>query len=169
MSRQISPGEGRVLSVQQWGASPALLLYATQRGGVHAMDLRAGRDVWVAPAPPRLGLLQQVRPRATMPSPAGPCAAGRRTLRRAPSPAGCSPTAATPHASPPPRLVLPPFPPPPAPLTAPMPRLPPPPPRQVVVDPLAQHWLLLATHRGELRLWDVRFMLRAAGWRHPAG
>ena len=60
MRRQISPGEGRVLNVQQWGPAPPLLLYATQRGGVHGMDLRMGRDVWIVPAPPRLGYLQQV-------------------------------------------------------------------------------------------------------------
>jgi hypothetical protein len=59
--RQVSPGEGRVLDVQQWGAAPPLMTYTTQRGGVHGMDLRMERDAWVVPAPPRLGVLQQAR------------------------------------------------------------------------------------------------------------
>jgi len=60
VKRQVSPGEGRVLDVQQWGAAPPLMIYSTQRGGVHGMDLRMERDAWVVPAPPNLGLLQQV-------------------------------------------------------------------------------------------------------------
>jgi hypothetical protein len=46
------------------------------------------------------------------------------------------------------------------------PRLPPPP--KVVADPLGQHWLLLATDRGHLLLWDVRFLLRVNSWQHPS-
>lgn len=49
-----------MLDVQQWGSAPPLMIYSTQRGGVHGMDLRMERDAWVAPAPPKLGLLQQV-------------------------------------------------------------------------------------------------------------
>lgn len=59
LRRQVSPGEGRVLDVQQWGGGAPLMTYATQRGGVHGRDLRMQRDAWVVPAPPRLGLLQQ--------------------------------------------------------------------------------------------------------------
>jgi len=39
-----------VLDVSEWGQ---LLLYSTQRGGVHALDHRAGRDAWVLPAKAR--------------------------------------------------------------------------------------------------------------------
>lgn len=41
------------MEVMQWG--PALLLYATQRGGVHAWDLRTRGDVWRLAGPPGLG------------------------------------------------------------------------------------------------------------------
>lgn len=44
--RQASPGEGAVSEVAQWGG---LLLYATQRGGVHAWDLRCDRNAWTLP------------------------------------------------------------------------------------------------------------------------
>ena len=47
--RQASPGEGAVLEVVQWGS---LLLYATQRGGVHAWDLRADANAWSIPCSP---------------------------------------------------------------------------------------------------------------------
>lgn len=47
--RQASPGEGAVLEVTQWGS---LLLYATQRGGVHAWDLRADTNAWTIPCSP---------------------------------------------------------------------------------------------------------------------
>lgn len=97
LRRQVSPGEGRILDVQQWGSAPALMIYATQRGGVHGRDLRMPRDAWVVPSPPNLGLLQQV-----------------------------------------------------------------------VADPTGQHWLLLGTGRGHLRLWDVRFLLRVNSWQHPS-
>ncbi|MEW5319540.1 MAG: hypothetical protein WDW38_010685 [Sanguina aurantia] len=56
--RQLSPGQGAVTEVTQWG--PHLLLYATQRGGVHGWDLRVKRDVWVMAGPPALGLTQAV-------------------------------------------------------------------------------------------------------------
>ena len=36
-----------MLDVSEWGR---LLMYSTQRGGVHALDHRAGRDAWVLPA-----------------------------------------------------------------------------------------------------------------------
>ena len=39
-----------MLDVTQWGR---LLLYSTQRGGVHALDHRAGGDAWVLPAKAR--------------------------------------------------------------------------------------------------------------------
>lgn len=55
--RQLSPGEGAVLRVQQWGG---LLVFATQRGGVHAYDARSGRDAWYIPSPPALGLADQL-------------------------------------------------------------------------------------------------------------
>lgn len=44
--RQAAPGEGAVLEVMQWGS---LLLYATQRGGIHAWDLRADTNAWTLP------------------------------------------------------------------------------------------------------------------------
>jgi phosphoinositide-3-kinase regulatory subunit 4 len=94
--RQVSPGEGRVFDVQAWGGSPFLLTYVTQRGGVHGLDLRSGRDVWVVPSPPSLGLLTSV-----------------------------------------------------------------------AADPVGQNWLLLGSSRGHLRLWDVRFLLRASSCQHP--
>ena len=47
--RQVAPGEGAVVQVQQWGP---LLLYSTQRGGLHAWDLRMDRDAWQLPAAP---------------------------------------------------------------------------------------------------------------------
>eukprot|EP00879_Flechtneria_rotunda_P022840 GHRR01024135.1.p1 GENE.GHRR01024135.1~~GHRR01024135.1.p1 ORF type:complete len:413 (+),score=138.78 GHRR01024135.1:1164-2402(+) len=58
--RQLSPGEGAILKIVPWGPHPALLLYATQRGGVHCCDLRAPADVWHVPAAPSLGLCQQL-------------------------------------------------------------------------------------------------------------
>lgn len=63
LRRQLGPGEGRVVDVQQWGSSHAFMTYATQRGGVHGRDLRMQRDAWVVPSPPSLGVLQQVRAR----------------------------------------------------------------------------------------------------------
>ena len=45
----MAPGEGAVVQVQQWGP---LLLYSTQRGGLHAWDLRMDRDAWQLPAAP---------------------------------------------------------------------------------------------------------------------
>ena len=47
---QLAPDEGAVLEVAQWGR---LLLYSTQRGGVHALDHRAGGDAWVLPTKAR--------------------------------------------------------------------------------------------------------------------
>ena len=44
--RQAAPGEGAVSEVVQWGG---LLLYATQRGGAHAWDLRCDRNAWSLP------------------------------------------------------------------------------------------------------------------------
>ena len=56
--RQLSPGEGAVMDVQQWG--PHLLMYVTQRGGVHAWDLRAKQDVWLLRCRPALGLTEHM-------------------------------------------------------------------------------------------------------------
>jgi hypothetical protein len=47
---QVEPGEGAVLAVAPWGQ---LLLYASQRGGVHAWDHRAARDAWHIPSVPQ--------------------------------------------------------------------------------------------------------------------
>lgn len=55
--RQLSPGEGSILSVCHWGAHPSLLLYASQRGGVHCVDLRCAADAWHVPPAPSLGEL----------------------------------------------------------------------------------------------------------------
>ena len=38
-----------MLEVTQWGS---LLLYATQRGGIHAWDLRADNNAWSIPCSP---------------------------------------------------------------------------------------------------------------------
>ncbi len=38
-----------MLEVTQWGS---LLLYATQRGGIHAWDLRADTNAWSIPCSP---------------------------------------------------------------------------------------------------------------------
>ncbi len=67
--RQAAPGEGAVLEVMQWGG---LLLYATQRGGIHAWDLRADTLAWTLPctsnqARPRLIPLRS--PSSMRPSP----------------------------------------------------------------------------------------------------
>jgi hypothetical protein len=53
--RQVSPGEGSIMATCPWGGHPALLLYATQRGGVHCIDLRCATDVWHVPPAPSLG------------------------------------------------------------------------------------------------------------------
>lgn len=58
--RQLSPGEGAILQVVPWGGHPQLLLYASQRGGVHCADLRCAADAWHVPAAPSLGLAQQL-------------------------------------------------------------------------------------------------------------
>jgi len=50
VAAQLAPEEGAVLDVCEWGR---LLLYSTQRGGVHALDHRAGADAWVLPATAR--------------------------------------------------------------------------------------------------------------------
>lgn len=47
--RQTSPGEGSVLEVRQWNS---LLLYTTQRGGLHAWDLRSNKDAFHLTAAP---------------------------------------------------------------------------------------------------------------------
>lgn len=58
--RQLSPGEGALLHVLPWANHPALLLYASQRGGVHCCDLRCAKDAWHVPSAPSLGLVSQV-------------------------------------------------------------------------------------------------------------
>ena len=45
----MAPEEGAVLEVQEWGG---LLLYVTQRGQLHAWDLRSKRDAWTLPCKP---------------------------------------------------------------------------------------------------------------------
>ncbi|GAB4818761.1 hypothetical protein N2152v2_005807 [Parachlorella kessleri] len=55
--RQVSPNSGSVLDVSSWG--PSLLVYATQRGGVAAWDLRMSADAWALPASPSQGLLER--------------------------------------------------------------------------------------------------------------
>jgi len=47
--RQAAPGKGAVLEVVQWGG---LLLYSTQRGGIHAWDLRSDSLAWTLPCTP---------------------------------------------------------------------------------------------------------------------
>ncbi|KAK9909837.1 hypothetical protein WJX75_008190 [Coccomyxa subellipsoidea] len=55
--RQAAPGEGAVLEVMQWGS---LLLYATQRGGIHAWDLRADTNAWTLPTTSNQGVLERL-------------------------------------------------------------------------------------------------------------
>eukprot|EP00873_Tetraselmis_striata_P002336 jgi/Tetstr1/422600/TSEL_013406.t2 len=55
--RQVSSSEGALLEVLPMGS---LLLYTTQRGGVHALDLRCKKDVWRIPMRPELGLLERM-------------------------------------------------------------------------------------------------------------
>lgn len=64
--RQISSGdEGAILALSAGATAnptaadpcdPCLLLYTTQRGGTHALDLRVNKDVWRVPTAPSLGL-----------------------------------------------------------------------------------------------------------------
>lgn len=58
--RQLSPGEGALLHVLPWANHPALLLYASQRGGVHCCDLRCAKDAWHVPSAPSLCLVSQL-------------------------------------------------------------------------------------------------------------
>lgn len=53
-----APGEGPVLEVMQWGG---LLLYATQRGGIHAWDLRADTNAWTLPCTSNQACLAPLR------------------------------------------------------------------------------------------------------------
>ncbi|GMH35843.1 hypothetical protein BSKO_03711 [Bryopsis sp. KO-2023] len=55
--QQVSPTEGAILDVHQCGP---LLLYVTQRGGVHAWDTRMKKDAWQLPLAPRLGLIEHM-------------------------------------------------------------------------------------------------------------
>ncbi|KAK9817197.1 hypothetical protein WJX72_010933 [[Myrmecia] bisecta] len=55
--RQMAVSEGAVLEVMQWAS---LLLYVTQRGGVHAWDLRMDRDAWTLPCTPSQGFLEKL-------------------------------------------------------------------------------------------------------------
>lgn len=55
--QKLCPSEGAILEIKQWGP---LLLYVTQRGGVHAWDTRMKRDAWVLPVTPRLGLVEHM-------------------------------------------------------------------------------------------------------------
>eukprot|EP00798_Chlamydomonas_sp_ICE-L_P013060 gene13060-3672_t len=56
--RHINPSCGSVLQLQQWG--PSTLLYTTQKGGIHAWDLRCKGDAWVLPTKGQLGLTEQL-------------------------------------------------------------------------------------------------------------
>lgn len=38
-----------------------------------------------------------------------------------------------------------------------------------VLDPASQNWLLAGSSRGQLTLWDARFLLPVNAWQHPAG
>ena len=49
VQHQASPNEGAVLGVARW---ESLLLYSTQRGRLHALDLRARGDAWCLTADP---------------------------------------------------------------------------------------------------------------------
>jgi hypothetical protein len=78
--RQISPAEGPLLAVQPWGSNhtssttysgiscsttspdPHVLLYLTERGGVHGWDMRQQRDAWVIPSAPHLGACTHMLP-----------------------------------------------------------------------------------------------------------
>lgn len=64
--RQLSPGLGAVLDVQQWGSG--LMLYGTQRGGVHGWDLRSRGDVWSLRSPSSQGLVEQLVSEPCLPS-----------------------------------------------------------------------------------------------------
>ncbi len=47
-----------MLEVMQWGG---LLLYATQRGGIHAWDLRADTNAWTLPCTSNQACLAPLR------------------------------------------------------------------------------------------------------------
>lgn len=46
-----------MLDIRQWGP---LLLYVTQRGGVHAWDIRMRQDAWTIPLSPQQGLIERI-------------------------------------------------------------------------------------------------------------
>ncbi|GAX85401.1 hypothetical protein CEUSTIGMA_g12817.t1 [Chlamydomonas eustigma] len=56
--RQLHPGMGSILEVSQWG--PSLLVYTSQRGGVHAWDLRMKSDAWALCSHPSMGLTEHM-------------------------------------------------------------------------------------------------------------
>lgn len=91
----IDPSEGAILHVQQWDA---LLLYATQRGIIHAWDIRTKGDAWRLRLDPKEGYV-------------------------------C----------------------------------------RLAVDPLnGGTWIVTGSSQGVLDVWDVRFQLRVAQWKHPS-
>lgn len=55
--QEIAPEEGAVLHVQQWDA---LLLYTSQRGIVHAWDIRMKNDAWKIRVDPKEGLIRRI-------------------------------------------------------------------------------------------------------------
>lgn len=53
-SRQLAVGEGAVLDIRSW--DNGLLVYVTQRGGVHLWDTRMAAEAWRTQIPPKMGL-----------------------------------------------------------------------------------------------------------------
>lgn len=93
--QEVSPEEGAILYVQQWDA---LLLYTSQRGVVHAWDIRMKNDAWTIQMDPKEGLI-----------------------------------------------------------------------RHIATDPLnGGTWIVTGSSQGFLDVWDVRFKLKVAQWRHPS-
>ncbi|KAG5180485.1 WD40-repeat-containing domain protein, partial [Tribonema minus] len=59
--KQVAAGEGPVLSVHHFNTDLAsVVVYSTQRGRIHAWDLRCSREPWRLAAPPELGALTAV-------------------------------------------------------------------------------------------------------------
>lgn len=95
--RKLETQEGAVLSLQSYTPDgPPMLLYTTQRNGIHLWDLRAQNDAWCLKAKPSQGYI---------------CATAL---------ASC------------------------------------------------YNWLVTATSRGVLTLWDLRFQIPVNTWQHPS-
>ena len=151
---QLAPEEGAVLAVSEWGR---LLLYSTQRGGVHALDHRAGSDAWVLPATARqvgvpavFAVSCDLQEHVCVRRYRGPCphrsdplmvalesgrvwleSQNRRTSNLQPDP---SPRVLRPGLLLSQGLL-----------------------EHVATDPLGANWLVTASSRGHLTLWDMRF------------